>query len=98
MNIDAATQTVGTVGRSTCVQKTLTITHCRKRKRGKDWQRCEPSRFIAELAQEDVRYGGEAAVKGDPAAEREAAKDRLQALRAKHDPDGLFHSYMALPP
>jgi ATP-dependent DNA helicase Rep len=66
----------------TRAEKTLTITHCRKRKRGKDWLRCEPSRFIAELAQEDVRYAGEAATKGDPVAEREAAKGRLQALRA----------------
>jgi ATP-dependent DNA helicase Rep len=66
----------------TRAEKTLTITHCRKRKRGRDWQRCEPSRFIAELAQEDVRYGGEAAAKSDPAAEREAGKDRLQAMRA----------------
>ena len=23
---------------------------------------------------------------------------RLQALRSKYDPDGMFHSYVALPP
>jgi ATP-dependent DNA helicase Rep len=65
----------------TRAESSLTITHCRKRKRAREWQRCEPSRFIAELEQEDVRYGGTPVVQ-DPAAERQAGQDRLKALRA----------------
>jgi ATP-dependent DNA helicase Rep len=65
----------------TRAEQSLTITHCRKRKRAREWQRCEPSRFIAELEQEDVRYGGAPAVQ-DPQAERQAGQDRLKAMRA----------------
>jgi ATP-dependent DNA helicase Rep len=65
----------------TRAQESLTITHCRKRRRGKEWQQCDPSRFIAELEQEDVRYAGQPATT-DPAAERKDGQDRLKALRA----------------
>ena len=60
----------------------LTITHCRQRKRARDWMQCEPSRFIAELAQDDVRYGGQPLASEDPAASRQAGQDKLKALRA----------------
>ena len=65
----------------TRAQLSLTITHCRKRKRAREWQVCEPSRFIAELAQDDVRYSG--AGKGDnPETEKQEGQDRLKSLRA----------------
>ena len=66
----------------TRAQSTLTITHCRKRKRAKDWLICEPSRFIAELPQDDVRFGGEPASNADPVAVKAEGQDRLKALRA----------------
>ena len=66
----------------TRAEQTLTITHCRKRKRARDWMHCEPSRFIAELEQDDVRYGGQPLASEDPAASRQAGQDKLKALRA----------------
>jgi ATP-dependent DNA helicase Rep len=66
----------------TRAEASLTITHCRKRKRAREWMLCEPSRFIAELFQEDVRYSGAAAAAVDPAAEKAAGQDRLKAMRA----------------
>ena len=66
----------------TRAQQTLTITHCRKRKRARDWLLCEPSRFIAELPQDDVRHGGASAETDDPQAAKQAGQDRLKALRA----------------
>ena len=66
----------------TRAQTTLTITHCRKRKRAKDWLICEPSRFIAELPQDDVRFAGQPASNADPLAVKAEGQDRLKALRA----------------
>jgi ATP-dependent DNA helicase Rep len=66
----------------TRAEASLTITHCRKRKRAREWMLCEPSRFIAELFQEDVRYSGASAAAVDPAAEKAAGQDRLKAMRA----------------
>ena len=40
----------------TRAQKTLTLSYARKRRRGGEWESCEPSRFLAELPQEDVRW------------------------------------------
>ena len=65
----------------TRAQLSLTITHCRKRKRAREWQLCEPSRFIAELAQEDVRYSG-TAKSDNPETDKQAGQDRLKSLRA----------------
>ena len=42
----------------TRAQQSLSISYCTKRKRGGEWQACEPSRFIEELAQDDLRYSG----------------------------------------
>ena len=65
----------------TRAQLSLTITHCRKRKRAREWQVCEPSRFIAELEQDDVRYSG-ASKSDNPETERQEGQDRLKSLRA----------------
>jgi len=40
----------------TRAQKTLTLSYARKRRRGGEWESCEPSRFLAELPQEDLRW------------------------------------------
>ncbi|MEO8133566.1 MAG: UvrD-helicase domain-containing protein [Betaproteobacteria bacterium] len=64
----------------TRAQLSLTITHCRKRKRARDWLQCEPSRFIAELEQDDVRYSGTAA--DNPETDKQSGQDRLKSLRA----------------
>ncbi|MEO7761898.1 MAG: UvrD-helicase domain-containing protein [Casimicrobiaceae bacterium] len=65
----------------TRAEESLTISHCRKRKRTREWQLCEPSRFIAELEQEDVRYSGQPSTQS-PEDENLAGQDKLKALRA----------------
>ncbi|MBS4095742.1 MAG: UvrD-helicase domain-containing protein [Sulfuricella sp.] len=42
----------------TRAQRSLTLSHCKKRKRGREWQVCEASRFIEEMEQDDLRYAG----------------------------------------
>ena len=42
----------------TRARKTLTITHCKQRRRYGEWEGCEPSRFLAELPEEDLEFEG----------------------------------------
>jgi ATP-dependent DNA helicase Rep len=63
----------------TRAQKSLTLAHCKKRKRGREWQICEPSRFIDELGQEDLRMSG----RENPAAEqKQEGSAHLAQLKA----------------
>jgi ATP-dependent DNA helicase Rep len=57
----------------------LTLTWCAKRKRGGETVPCEPSRFLAEIDPEQVR---QADLQVDPAAGRQAGRDRLASLKA----------------
>ena len=43
---------------------------------------CEPSRFIGELAQEDLRHADGAREPGDAARDKEAGNARLRQMRA----------------
>jgi ATP-dependent DNA helicase Rep len=65
----------------TRARKQLFVTYCQKRRRGKEWQTCEPSRFIAELGAEATN----AAVKRDPDDRSDgiASLAALKALLAK---------------
>ncbi|WP_124947151.1 UvrD-helicase domain-containing protein [Sulfurirhabdus autotrophica] len=63
----------------TRAQKSLTLTHCKKRKRAGEWQMCEPSRFIDELAQEDLRVSGR---ESDPATQKAEGTAKLDQLKA----------------
>ena len=63
----------------TRAQKSLSISYCSKRKRAGDWQVCEPSRFIGELAQEDLRISGKG---GDPQMQKSEGTARLAQLKA----------------
>jgi ATP-dependent DNA helicase Rep len=64
----------------TRAQKSLNISWCKKRKRAGETEICEPSRFLAELPQDDVRhFGGPAA---DPATSKEHGKERMAQIRA----------------
>jgi ATP-dependent DNA helicase Rep len=66
----------------TRAQRTLRLSWCRRRKRAGDWHVGEPSRFIGELAQEDLRYA-DVALTGDAANEaKDAGNARLKHLRA----------------
>jgi ATP-dependent DNA helicase Rep len=62
----------------TRAQRSLHISHCERRKLGKEIRPCEPSRFIAELG-DDVVHSGR---KTDAPADKAAGAQRLAALRA----------------
>jgi ATP-dependent DNA helicase Rep len=66
----------------TRAQQTLHLSYCRVRKRAGAKIDCVPSRFLAELAQEDVRYADQT-LSGDEAAKaKQSGNARLQALKA----------------
>ena len=62
----------------TRAERSLSISHCERRKAGKEWRECEPSRFIAELG-DDLRMSGG---KHDAPADRAAGSARLAQMRA----------------
>jgi len=66
----------------TRAQRSLNLSYCRTRKRAGGKVDCVPSRFLKELAQEDLRYAGAPL----PADEAEKAKasgvERLKKLKA----------------
>ncbi|MCL2297497.1 MAG: UvrD-helicase domain-containing protein [Proteobacteria bacterium] len=66
----------------TRAQRTLHISYCKQRKRAGGRMDCTPSRFIGELAQEDLRYSGQALSADEAAAEKSAGKAKLRNLRA----------------
>jgi ATP-dependent DNA helicase Rep len=65
----------------TRAQESLHLSYCRTRKRAGERVDCAPSRFLSELAQEDVRYA-EQPLSGDEAVKSKASGNaRLQALK-----------------
>ena len=42
----------------TRAERTLQISYCNRRKRGKDWMACEPSRFLEEMPKDELVYAG----------------------------------------
>ncbi len=64
----------------TRAQKGLTLSHCHKRKRAGEWQGCEPSRFIDELHQDDLRGHGRGQT--DPQAQKDEGSARLAQIKA----------------
>jgi ATP-dependent DNA helicase Rep len=59
----------------------LQISYCLKRRQGKEWKSCEPSRFIAELPQGEVVFAG-AVAGGAAAVSKQEGMDRLARLKA----------------
>ncbi|MEP7209010.1 MAG: UvrD-helicase domain-containing protein [Casimicrobiaceae bacterium] len=66
----------------TRAQRSLHLSFARKRKRAGEWGECQPSRFLGELAQEDVRWSGAPVHPGDAAAEKATGSERLSKLKA----------------
>ena len=63
----------------TRAQRTLFVSYCERRKVARELIPCQPSRFIAEMGKEDVRFsGGKAAAEPDKAT----GSDRLAAMKA----------------
>jgi len=63
----------------TRAQQTFTVSYCENRKRARELQSCEPSRFIVELGSEHVRNQQSAQ---DPAAAKKDGNARLAQLKA----------------
>ncbi|MFZ2161956.1 MAG: UvrD-helicase domain-containing protein [Sideroxyarcus sp.] len=66
----------------TRAQRSLQISYCTRRKRGKEHAGCDPSRFIAELPQEDIVYTGVVTAGNAPAVSKEEGMDKLARLKA----------------
>lgn len=70
----------------TRAQHTLNISYCERRKQAREFVPCEPSRFIAEMGSEDIRYaGGKLSVIPDKATSS-ARLDNLKAMLAGNKP------------
>jgi ATP-dependent DNA helicase Rep len=66
----------------TRAQETLHLSYCATRKRAGEKIDCVPSRFLAELAQEDVRYADRALTADEAAKAKKTGNARLAALKA----------------
>ena len=66
----------------TRAQRSLHLSFCRRRKRAGDAAVCQPSRFLAELAQEDLRWAGTPLPADEAAREKSAGSERLKQLKA----------------
>jgi ATP-dependent DNA helicase Rep len=64
----------------TRAQKTLTLTYARKRRRAGEWESCEPSRFLAELPQEDVEWDKPGTI-AHPEKQKQRGQAHLAQLR-----------------
>jgi len=66
----------------TRAQRSLQISYCIKRRRGKEWQSCEPSRFIKELPQQEVVYSGAVPAGSAPEVSKDEGLAKLARLKA----------------
>jgi len=66
----------------TRARQSLHLSWCQTRKRAGERATCQPSRFIGELAQEDLRYAGAPRSPEEAAEEKAAGSAKLKSLRA----------------
>jgi len=66
----------------TRAQQSLHLSYCRRRKRAGEMMSCTPSRFIGELAQEDLRYADVPLPPDEAAKEKANGSERLKSLKA----------------
>ena len=66
----------------TRAQQTLHLSFCRRRRRAGEAVECHPSRFLGELAQEDLRWSGEPVPADEAARTKAAGSERLRELKA----------------
>jgi ATP-dependent DNA helicase Rep len=66
----------------TRAERSLHLSYCRTRKRAGQKVDCAPSRFLGELAQEDVRYADQPLTADEAATAKVTGNARLQALKA----------------
>ena len=63
----------------TRAQRSLHISYAEKRKQGRELIPCEPSRFIAEMGSEDIKFAGG---KSDAPTDKASGSARLEAMKA----------------
>ncbi|MBL0165911.1 MAG: UvrD-helicase domain-containing protein [Propionivibrio sp.] len=63
----------------TRAQRSLHLSYCERRKQGRELIPCEPSRFIAEMGKEDLRFSGG---KADSSPDKAGGAARLSAMKA----------------
>ena len=61
--------------------RSLQISYCNRRKRGKDWLACEPSRFLEEMPENELVYAGGHA-DAVPTVTKDEGMDKLARLKA----------------
>jgi len=66
----------------TRAQQSLHLSYCRTRRRAGERVDCTPSRFLKELAQDDLRYADTPLPPDEAAQEKAAGSERLKALKA----------------
>jgi superfamily I DNA/RNA helicase len=66
----------------TRAQQSLHLSFCRRRRRAAEAVECHPSRFLGELAQEDLRWSGEPVSADEAARTKAAGSERLKELKA----------------
>lgn len=66
----------------TRAQRSLTLSYCSKRKRAGEWQVVEPSRFLRELPQAELRISGRLAAPTAAPDNKAEGRARLAGLRA----------------
>jgi ATP-dependent DNA helicase Rep len=65
----------------TRAERSLQISYCNRRKRGKDWTACEPSRFLEEMPEDELVYAGSRA-DVVPTVSKDEGMDKLAKLKA----------------
>jgi ATP-dependent DNA helicase Rep len=65
----------------TRAQRSLQISYCNRRKRGKDWMACEPSRFLEEMPEDELVYAGGHA-EAVSTVTKDEGMDKLARLKA----------------
>jgi ATP-dependent DNA helicase Rep len=65
----------------TRAERSLQISYCNRRKRGKDWMACEPSRFLEEMPEDELVYAGGHA-DAVPTVTKDEGMDKLARLKA----------------
>lgn len=66
----------------TRAQRSLQISYCNKRRRGKEWHNCEASRFLKELPTDDVIFAGAVPAGNTPEVSKDEGMAKLARLKA----------------
>ncbi len=65
----------------TRAERSLQISYCNRRRKGRDWALCEPSRFLEEMPQSELIYAG-GHVDAQPVVTKDEGMDKLARLKA----------------